>query len=91
MAKVKAHIFWAGILALSFSPLHAQSPQQIIQQAVNAERTADQNDHSNWIYLEESDKPKEHILQWVAATQRGNVERVLEKDDQHSPRPGSVN
>ena len=23
---------------------------------------ADQNDHSNWIYLEESDKPKEHIL-----------------------------
>ena len=85
MAKVRAHIFWAGILAISFSPLLAQSPQQIIQQAVNAERTADQNDYSNWIYLEESDKPKEHILQWVAGTQRGNVERVLEKDAQSLP------
>jgi hypothetical protein len=85
MAKVRAHIFWAGILAISFSPLLAQSPQQIIQQAVNAERTADQNDHSNWIYLEESDKPKEHVLQWVASTQRGNVERVLEKDAQSLP------
>ena len=85
MATVKAHIFWAGILAFSFSPLLAQSPQQIIQQAVNAERTADQNDHSNWIYLEESDKPKEHVLQWVASTQQGNVERVLEKDAQSLP------
>ena len=85
MATVKAHIFWAGILAFSVSPLLAQSPQQIIQQAVNAERTADQNDHSNWIYLEESDKPKEHILQWVASTQQGSVERVLEKDAQSLP------
>ena len=73
------------MLALSFSTLHAQSPQQIIQQAVDGERKADQNDHSNWIYLEESDKPKEHIVQWVAATQRGNVERVLEKDEQQLP------
>jgi hypothetical protein len=85
MGKGKAHFFWVGILALSFSAVHAQTPQQIIQEAVNAERTADQNDHSNWIYLEESDKPKEHILQWVAATQRGNVERVLEKDARQLP------
>src|ERR1700678_3404255 len=81
MGKEKARFFWAGILALSFSTVHAQTPQQIIQQAVDTERAADQNDHSNWIFLEESDKPKEHVLQWVAATQRGNVERVLEKDE----------
>ncbi len=81
MGKGKAQFFWAGILALSFSPVHAQTPQQIIQQVVNAERIADQNDHSNWVYLEESDKPKEHILQWVAATKGGSVERILEKDD----------
>ncbi len=85
MGKKKAHFFWVGILALSFPAVHAQTPQQIIQQAVSEERTADQNDHSNWIYLEESDKPKEHILQWVAGTQRGNVERVLEKDDHELP------
>jgi len=85
MGKGKARFFWAGIVALSFSTVHAQTPQQIIQQAVDTERTADQNDHSNWIYLEESDTPKVHILQWVAATQRGNVERVLEKDARELP------
>jgi hypothetical protein len=82
MAIGRAHVVAVGLLALSFSSLHAQSPQQIIQQVVDVERKADQNDHSNWIYLEESDKPKEHLVQWVAATQRGNVERVLEKDEQ---------
>src|SRR6202789_72996 len=85
MGKGKAHWFWVGIFALWFSTVHAQNPQQIIQQAVNTERAADQNDHSNWIYLEESDKPKEHVLQWVAATQQGNVERVLERDARQLP------
>lgn len=87
MVKEKAHFFWVGTLALSFSTVHAQSPQQIIQQVVNTERTANQNDHSNWIYLEEIHKPKEHSLQWVAATQQGDVPRVLEKDDQKLPEP----
>ncbi len=85
MGKGKAHWFRVGIFALWFSTVHAQNPQQIIQQVVNTERAADQNDHSNWIYLEESDKPKEHVLQWVAATQQGNVERVLERDARQLP------
>jgi hypothetical protein len=85
MGKEKAYFSWVGILLLSLSTAHAQTPQQIIQQAVDAERTADQNDHTNWIFLEESDKPKEHILQWVAATQQGDVERVLEKDERQLP------
>src|SRR3984957_16485903 len=85
MGKGKAHWFWVGILALWFSTVHAQNPQEIIQRAVNIERIADQNDHSNWIYLEESDKPKEHVLQWVAGTQQGNVERVLERDARQLP------
>jgi hypothetical protein len=82
MAKGKSLLFWIGTLALSFSSLHAQSPQQIIQQVAEVERTADRDDHSNWIYLEESNKPKEHVLQWVAGTQRGSVDRILEKDEQ---------
>ena len=85
MARDKRQFFWVGILALSFSSIYAQSPQQIIQQTVDNERAADRNDHSNWIYLEESDKPKEHVLQWVAATQQGNVERVLERDARQLP------
>jgi len=87
MAKGKAPFFWAPILAVAFSTVYAQNPQQLIQKVVNSEREADQNDHSNWTYLEESDKPKEHVLQWVAGTQHGNVERVLEKDDQQLPEP----
>jgi hypothetical protein len=72
-------------LAFSVSALRGQSPQQIIQLAVDSERAADGNDHSNWIFLEQSDKPKEHIVQWVAATQRGSVERVLQRDTQDIP------
>jgi hypothetical protein len=81
MTKGTAGLVWVWVLALSCCAAGAQSAQQIIQKAVDTERAADQNDHSNWIYLEESDKPKEHLLQWVAGTQHGNVERVLEKDD----------
>jgi hypothetical protein len=85
MVTVKARFLWSGILFLWFPAMHAQTAQQIIQEVVNVERVADQNDHSNWIYLEESDKPKEHVLQWVAATQHGNIERVLEKDARELP------
>jgi hypothetical protein len=81
MTKSKAALFLVWVFAVLCCTAGAQSAQQIIQKAVDNERAADQNDHSNWIYLEESDKPKEHVLQWVAGTQHGNVERVLEKDD----------
>jgi hypothetical protein len=85
MTKGRVRLLWLCVFGLSFCMAEAQSAQQIIQRAVDNERVADQNDHSNWMYLEESDKPKEHILQWVAGTQHGNVERVLEKDDQQLP------
>jgi hypothetical protein len=85
MIQPKAAFVCAVICTIGFWPAHAQTPQQIIQQAVDSERVADQNDRSNWIYLEEDNKPKEHVLQWVAATQHGNVERVLEKDAEQLP------
>jgi hypothetical protein len=87
MDRRSRHLFALVLLAFSASALRGQSPQQIIQQAVDSERAADQNDHSNWVYLEENDKPKQHIVQWVAATQRGNVERILEKDARQIPEP----
>jgi hypothetical protein len=85
MAAGKAKFFWVGIFAFSYCAMLGQNPQQLIQRVVDSERTADKNDHTNWTYLEESDKPKEHLLQWVAATQHGNIERVLEKDAQQLP------
>jgi len=59
----------------------AQSPETLIQLVVSTERTANQNDHSNWTYFETIRKPKENVLQWVAATHQGNVERVIERND----------
>ena len=89
MTKEKARLLWLGIgiLTLSFSVTHAQTPQQLIQQVVDTERTANRNDHSHWIYLQEMRKPKEHILQWVAGTPQGDVRRVILKDDQKLPEP----
>lgn len=70
----------ACLLCCTFAK--AQSPQALIQKVVDTELAANQTDHSNWSYREEIKKPKEHIVQWVAATQTGNVERVTIKNDQ---------
>ncbi|WP_158751987.1 hypothetical protein [Acidobacterium sp. S8] len=78
----KSSYLWAGILALSLTAAHAQNPHQIIQQVVDAERAANRDDHSHWIYLDDIRKPNEHILQWVAGTQQGDVRRVLERNEQ---------
>ena len=82
MSKENYRLLLIAILAFSFFVAHAQSPQQIVQQAVNAEHTADQNDHSQWIYFEHIHKPKEDLLQWVADTPQGDVQRVLERNGQ---------
>lgn len=82
MTMKQACLVWIGVFALSFPVAHAQSPQQIIQQAVSTEHTADVNDHSRWIYLEEIRKPREQVLQWVATTPQGDVARVLERNSE---------
>lgn len=79
---VKASLLWIGTLVAGLSVAQAQNPQQLIQQVVDAEHAADENDHSRWSYLEEVHKPKEQVLQWVAGTQQGDVQRVLEKNEQ---------
>jgi hypothetical protein len=57
----------------------------VVQQVVNTERTANKNDNHHWVYLEELRSPKEHVLQWVAGTEQGNVRRILEKDGEELP------
>ena len=74
-------------LALPLTPARAQTPQQIIQHVVDIERAENRNDQSRWIYLEHFVKPKEQLLQWVATTPHGNVDRVLVKDGHELPVP----
>ena len=85
MSVVKVRACCLSVLSFCCTLLYGQSPQSIIQQVVNAELASNQSDHSNWSYLEEIKKPKEHLAQWVAATQAGNVERVILKNDQRIP------
>lgn len=77
----------AGILSfwLAWAGAQAQGADGLIRRVVESERSANQNDHSNWLYLEEIRKPNEDTLQWVAATQHGEVRRVFEKDHQRVP------
>ena len=65
---------------------YSQSAQSLVQQVVTTELAANQSDHSNWVYLEEIKKPKEHLVQWVAATQGANVDRVILRNDQRPTR-----
>jgi hypothetical protein len=81
------HLLALAVLALSLPLAHAQTPQQIIQQIVDTERTENKNDHSHWIYLDHSVKPKEQLLCWVATTPQGNVDRILVKDGRELVEP----
>src|SRR4051812_40017408 len=77
---------FAAALALPLASANAQNPQQIIQQVVEAERAANQNDKTSWIFLDHSVKPKEQVLQWTATTPQGNVvRRILVKDGRQQP------
>ena len=81
------HILALAALALPLTLARAQTPQQIIRQIVDTERTENKNDQSRWVYLEHSVKPKEQLLCWVATTPQGNVNRVLVKDGREQPPP----
>jgi len=78
MARHTACLLWIGICALSAA--RAQTPQQIIQQVVDTQHESDEQDHSQWLYLEKICKPKEQILQTVASTPQGEVQLVLERN-----------
>jgi len=62
--------------------LHAQSADALIHSAVDSELAASRDDHSNWLYLEDTRKTDEDVQQWVAATQHGAVRCVFEKNGQ---------
>ena len=81
------HLLALAVLALSLPFAHAQTPQQLIQQIVDTERAENKNDHSHWIYLDHSVKPKEQLLCWVATTPQGNVDRILVKDGRELVEP----
>jgi hypothetical protein len=85
MSILRSRLLYFAVLASIPLAAPAQTPQQIIQQVVDAEHDADLHDHSQWTYLEQSDKPHEHLVQWVATTPQGDVQRVLIRNGQKLP------
>jgi hypothetical protein len=82
---MKALSVFAVVLLSGFSLLKAQDAKQIVQQAVNSELAADQNDHSRWIYYEIDRKPGNTVVQWVAQSGKGDVVRVLRRNGRQIP------
>jgi hypothetical protein len=85
------YLFALALLTLPPAIAHAQTPQQIIQQVTDTERAENKTDHSQWIYLDHSVKPKEQLVRWVATTAHGDVGRVLVKDGRELSEPEQQN
>jgi hypothetical protein len=81
------HLAAFAILALVSPVARAQTAQQIVQQVVDTERAENKSDHSQWVYLDHSVKPKEQLLEWVATTPHADVDRVLVKNGREVPEP----
>lgn len=56
-----------------------QQPKQLVAQAVRTELAADAADHSLWTFYEIDRKPGDGVVQWVAQTRMGELDRVLQQ------------
>jgi len=73
------------VLLLPAAAIVAQSPRDIVRQAVQTELVASRNDHSHWLYFEWDRKPEKSVKQWVAEAHSVSLERVIERDGQPLP------
>lgn len=76
----KWHIWMLPVLFCALA--HAQTTQQLIQQAVNTELHDDAQDHSHWLFFEVDKKPTNTVEQWVAETAQGDLTSVVAKNGQ---------
>lgn len=75
-------LFAASLSLLPSLVVNAQSPRDLVTQAVQTELAASKNDHSRWLYYDIDRRPSETTRQWVAETGSGAVHRVLVDKDQ---------
>ena len=60
----------------------AQTPRDIVRQAVRTELDASRNDHSHWLYFEIDRQPSKTVKRWVAEANSASVNRVVELNGQ---------
>jgi len=63
----------------------AQSPRDVVRQAVQTELASARNDHSHWLYFDFDRKPDKTVKRWVAEAHSVSLERVVERDGQALP------
>ena len=75
--RVGLIVFAGSVFLTSSLAVSSQSPRDLVNQAVQTELTASQNDHTRWLYYDVDRKPEETTHQWVAETGKGSIHRVL--------------
>jgi hypothetical protein len=60
----------------------AQSPRELVGQAVQTELAASRDDHSHWLYFEIDRQPGRAVKQWVAEARSVSLDRVVERNGQ---------
>jgi hypothetical protein len=77
------------ILTLAFivtaTSVSAQSPRDIVRQAVQTELVSARNDHSHWLYFEFDRQPDKAVKKWVAEARSVSLDRVIERNGQPLP------
>ena len=72
---------FATLLVASLTSV-AQTPRDLVRQAVQTELMASRDDHSHWLYFEIDRQPSKAVKQWVAESKAGSLDRVVERDGQ---------
>jgi hypothetical protein len=74
----------AGFLLIGLPSLHAQGgkdPKEMVRIAMQAELSADLNDHSRWRYRDDQ-RDGTNTISIVVETDHGSVKRVISRNDQ---------
>lgn len=77
-------ITFAILLAFAFLA-QAQTPRDLVRQAVQTELVASANDHSHWLYFEINRQPATTVKRWVAQATSVSLQRVIERDGRPLP------
>jgi hypothetical protein len=70
---------------LTATSASAQSPRDLVRQAVQTELVSARNDHSHWLYFEFDRQPDKAVKKWVAEARSVSLDRVIERNGQPLP------
>ena len=79
---LRTRFFTLATLLLAAFTGGAQTPRDVVRQAVQTELDASRNDHSHWLYFEIDRQPSKTVKRWVAQANSASIDRVVELNGQ---------